>query len=64
VEFGGTIRPKRAKMLHWKSKTGKDVFAHEVHQPAHPYLRPAFDEEKAAAVEEIAGALRSLLEGV
>jgi len=46
-EFGGTIVPKRAKMLHWVDKTtGKDVFAMRAVIPARPYMRPAIDENK------------------
>ena len=49
LEFTGTIPhiivPVRAKALHWiDRKTGKDVFAMEVHHPgtqAQPHIRPA-----------------------
>lgn len=46
-EFGGTILPKRAKMLSWISKrTGERIFAKSVTIPARPYIRPAVDEHK------------------
>jgi HK97 gp10 family phage protein len=65
VEFGGTITPKKAKMLHWVDReTGQDVFAHAVTQVARPYLRPAFDENADAAVQEMGDALREAVEGV
>jgi HK97 gp10 family phage protein len=61
-EFGGTIRPKRAKTLSWIGEDGQRVFAKSVTVPAHPYLRPALDEEKDTAVREIGESLRILLE--
>lgn len=59
-EFGGVITPKRAKMLHW-TEGGLDIFAHMVTIPAHPYLRPAMDENKDAIQAEVAATLRQLL---
>ncbi len=50
-EFGGTIVPKVADMLAFEVK-GKLVFAKSVTIPAHPYLRPAFDEQKGEAVKQ------------
>jgi len=50
-EFGGTVVPKRAKMLAFEVD-GKKVFARKVEIPAHPYLRPAFDEQKGEAVRQ------------
>lgn len=48
-EFGGIIRPVRAKMLSWVDKqTGERIFAHQVRIPARPYFRPAFDEHSLA----------------
>lgn len=44
-EFGGTIRPVRAKRLHFVID-GQDVFARQVTLPARPYLRPAVDDHK------------------
>lgn len=64
VEFGGTIKPKNAKMLHWVDAGGQDHFAFAVTQPARPYLRPAFDEEQGNAENEIKAALAELLNGV
>lgn len=43
-EFGGIIRPTKAKMLHWFDKAGVEHFAYAVHMPARPYLRPALDD--------------------
>jgi phage gpG-like protein len=42
-EFGGTIKPKVAKMLSWVDKDGKRIFARAVQIKAQPYLRPAVD---------------------
>lgn len=50
-EFGGTVTPKQAKMLAFEVG-GKLVFAKRVTIPAHPYLRPAFDEQKGEAVKQ------------
>ena len=60
-EFGGTIVPKTAKMLAWKTD-GEWHFAHKVTIPAHPYMRPAFDEHHGAAVTEVGKALKILIE--
>lgn len=64
VEFGGTITPKNAKMLHWVDKSGQHHFAKSVTQPARPYLRPALDQNMDAAANEIGAALRAALEAV
>ena len=58
-EFGGIIKPKRAKMLHWVNDAGEDVFAKQSVIPARPYLRPAVDEGKEQASQAIAAALDS-----
>lgn len=50
-EFGGEIVPKNAKRLVFEVD-GKKVFAKKVAIPAHPYLRPAFDEQKSQAVRQ------------
>ncbi len=60
-EFGGVITPKKAKMLHWISPAGEDIFAHSVHIPARPYLRPAMDENRDAVQAEIEATLKDLL---
>lgn len=59
-EFGGVITPVQAKLLHFVIN-GEDIFAKQVHMPARPYLRPALDEQKAAAIQATAAALRDLL---
>ena len=46
-EFGGVIKPVRAKMLSWIDKeTGKRIFAHKAVIPARPYMRPAIESHK------------------
>lgn len=65
-ELGGIIKPVAAKMLSWVNDAGERIMANEVHIPARPYLRPAFDEHKddiRAAIQErvrieIEGALK------
>ena len=41
---------------------GPDKLGRTFHQPAQPYLRPAFDENKDAAIREVGEALSILLE--
>ena len=40
-EKGGTIVPKRAKVLRWLDANGTPVFANKVTLPARPYFQPA-----------------------
>ena len=61
-EFGGTIVPLNAKMLHFMID-GKDVFAHAVRIPARPYLRPAVDAHIPEITQAIGDALRGLIGG-
>lgn len=63
-EFGGTITPKTAKMLHWVDDDGNDIFAHSVTIPAHPYLRPALAEHQADAISAINNVLRQYINQV
>lgn len=46
-EYGGTIYPRRANMLHWVDENGQDHFAKSVTIPARPYLRPAAEDHIA-----------------
>jgi hypothetical protein len=43
---------------------GTDSRGRMYHQPARPYLRPAFDNKKDAAVTEVGAALAILIEAV
>jgi HK97 gp10 family phage protein len=61
VEFGGTIKPKNAKFLHWVDASGNDVFAKSVTQVARPYMRPAWDENIDAAVKQMTAVLQALV---
>lgn len=61
VEFGGTIVPKRKRLLRWVDESGVEHFARSVTQPARPYLRPAFDEQGDSAAGEVREALRALV---
>jgi len=56
-ERGATIVPKTAKALHWKTDSGKDVFARRVTIPPHPYMRPAADETFPVVASTIARSL-------
>lgn len=60
-EFGGTIKPVNAKLLHWVDKSGAHHFAKSVYQPPRPYLRPALDENQDKAVREVGDALRAAI---
>lgn len=56
-EFGGIIRPVKAKMLSWVDDAGKRIFANIVHMPARPYLRPAVDNHKEEIKQGVASAI-------
>lgn len=59
-EFGGEIRPVRARVLRFQVN-GEWVAAKRVRIPARPYVRPAFDEDGDAAVREIGEAFRDII---
>jgi HK97 gp10 family phage protein len=59
-EFGGTVEAKNVRALHFQID-GVDVFTWKVEIPAHPYLRPAFDENKERAVREVGDSLGALI---
>lgn len=52
-EFGGTIRPRKAKLLHFFID-GKEIFAKKVTLPARPYLKPAIDDNKPEIIKAMA----------
>ncbi len=60
-EFGGTIRAKGGGLLTFKGKDGRWRRMKQVKIPARPYLRPAFDTQKGAAVDTFTSALRALI---
>lgn len=62
-EFGGTIAAKNAPYLTFQIN-GRWVRVPSVEIPARPYMRPAFDEKKSEAVNEIAAALRDQIKRV
>jgi len=45
-EYGGVIRPKKAKTLVWTDKDGVVHFSKLVTIPARPYLRPALYDHR------------------
>jgi HK97 gp10 family phage protein len=53
TEFGGVIEPKNAPRLAWKDDQGKWHLAKRVVRKPRPFLRPAFDNRKAAALDTI-----------
>lgn len=59
-EFGATIRPKRAKVLHWM-EGDEHVFAKQVVIPPRPYLRPAIDENKQEVLNAMAAVVGKYL---
>lgn len=61
-ELGGTVRPVHARLLHWVDDAGEDIYARSVTIPAHPYLRPAFDENEDAAADAVGDVLRKIVE--
>lgn len=52
-EFGGTIHAKRGGWLVFRLPSGQWIRTKSVTIPAHPYLRPAFDYNKATAIATI-----------
>ena len=60
-ELGGVITPVAAKMLSWVDD-GVRIFAHMVHLPARPYLRPAVDEHRQEISDAVEFQLRKDIE--
>ena len=56
----GTDVPYAARLEY--GYVGPDSLGRTFHQPARPYLRPAFDNNKDAAIREVGEALADLLE--
>jgi len=56
-EYGASISPKRAKVLHFwigKPGTGTEVFTKgPVHIPAHPYMRPSIEKNQQRVRDEV-----------
>ena len=63
-EFGGIVTPKVANALVFQvpPKSGHWVNVQMVEIPAHPYLRPALDENLDRIENEIVGALNEIIE--
>jgi len=59
-EFGGEIRPVNARALVFEID-GKTVVTQLVRMPARPYLRPAFESGREAAVANFRAALADLI---
>ncbi len=57
-QYGGTIRPKKAKRLVFKGSGDKTVFAKEVTIPARPYLGVSETD-----MEEVKGTMEDFLKG-
>lgn len=52
------IKPVRAKMLAWRDKTGKWIFAKQVRgRPATPFMKPAVDAHR----NDLPGVLKGLV---
>lgn len=62
-ELGGTIKPVFAPMLHWVDESGAHHQAMSVTLPAHPYLRPAVDENEDKITKVIGANLKEEIEG-
>ena len=60
-EFGGTIVPVNAKMLHWE-QDGEHIFAKSVTLPERPYFRPAIDDHHEEILAAMGSALNLALE--
>lgn len=59
-EFGGEIRPRRARVLRFKID-GEWVQARRVRIPARPYVRPTVDEDGSEAIREVGEAFRDII---
>ena len=60
-EYGGTIEAKNKPYLVFKTADGSWHRVKSVNIPAHPFLRPAADERKGAAIEDMRKALADQL---
>ena len=60
-EFGGIIHAKNKPYLVFRTKDGAWHSVKSVQIPAHPYIRPAFDEKQDAVVQEISDVLDVLI---
>ena len=60
-EYGGTINAKNKPYLVFQTEDGSWHSVKSVTIPPHPYLRPAFDENKAKVKSEIERAVKKLL---
>jgi hypothetical protein len=61
-EYGATIVPVNAKMLHWVDPvSGEDIFARQVTLPPRPYMRPALDQGWPLMVAETGRAFGLLI---
>lgn len=61
-EFGGLIRPVKAKALVFMGSDGKLVFTKVVYMPARPYLRPALDEHGKEAIDLMASTIGGIID--
>jgi hypothetical protein len=59
-EFGGEIKPRRARVLRFKID-GEWVQARRVRIPAQPYVRPTFEADGPEAQREVGEALRDII---
>lgn len=59
-EFGGEIKPKKARVLRFKIK-GEWVIAKRVRISAQPYVRPTFEADGPEAQREVGEAFRDII---
>jgi len=45
-EFGGFIKAKNAKFLHFFLDDGTEIFTKQVYQPPHPHFQPVLDQNR------------------
>lgn len=60
-ELGGTVRPIRAKMLHFVIDH-QDIFAKQVTITPHPYLRPAVEDHEEQIRSVVAASIADGIE--
>lgn len=60
-EYGGTITARHAPYLVFQLPNGDWVRTRQVTIPARPYMRPAFDTQKATAIATIGKVFENLV---
>jgi len=60
-EYGGVINAKNAPWLTFKTDDGEWHRVKSVTIPAHPYLRPAMDENREKVIDKVKAVIQALI---